>query len=85
MKKKKNENNHSADPLKDICMKVLNKWGLAREEKEELSEDLSIEILKEGYVKMENIMLDPGKTVSMLVNILNDFSNEKPFTTSVDK
>ena len=68
------------EEIKTICSLVMDKNGVSKEDADYMSKEIAIEIFEKGYVKMEDIKIEPGKTIQMLARILNEFRESKPFT-----
>ena len=68
-----------AEEIKRACLSVMSKDGIEDDFSVQMSESIATELIALGYVKFEQVCLDPQRCVQLLATILNSFRAEHPF------
>jgi hypothetical protein len=73
-----------SEELKQICLDVLSKDGIEDGFSVQMAESIAIAILSNGYIRIQDVVLDPQKCVQLMAGILNGFRADKPFAVLAD-
>ena len=65
--------------IKQVCLDVLSKDGIEDDFSVEMAESIAAELMVKGYVRFDQVVLDPQKCVQLMATILNGFRAEQPF------
>jgi len=67
------------EEIKNICLDVLNNSKADHGEEGYCAEEIAHRLTVKGYLRYDQIGLDPEKTIQILSDVLNEFKNKHPF------